>query len=305
METRKLECFVTIVDLGSITKAAGVLHMAQPALSQQVASLESELKQTLLIRSKQGVRPTAAGLTLYRHAMTILPMIERTREAVASSGGAPSGRVSIAIAPYSMAATLVPGIMTAVHARFPGIVLHLTEIHGGVLSDAVRNRVLDIALVYEPGRLPGIQFTTLLTEGLFVVGSSAALAGRDAVTFTELTELPLLLPERNHTLRQLLEKQSERAGLPLNVVAEIESVSVLAHLIGVGLGYTVMPRSAARTHLSGVDYRAVRLIEPAIDVRFSLCTTENEPLSEAAAAVLVTIREYFLQLKTAGQHNPE
>ena len=70
MDTRKLAYFVQIVDSGSITKAAAALHVAQPALSQQVSALENDLKQRLLIRSKQGVKPTAAGHTLYRHAQS-------------------------------------------------------------------------------------------------------------------------------------------------------------------------------------------------------------------------------------------
>lgn len=301
METRKLECFVTIVDQGSITRAAGVLHMAQPALSQQVASLEAELKQTLLIRSKQGVRPTAAGSTLYRHAMTILPMIERTREAVASSGEAPSGRVSIGIAPYSMAAMLVPDIIAAVHARYPGILLHLTEIHGGVLSEAVRNRLLDIALVYEPGEVSGIHFTTVRTEALSLIGPRDTLEGRDEVTFEELTTLPLLLPERNHTIRQLLDAEAERTGRQLTVRAEVESVSVLARMVDIGLGYTVMPRSAALTHLAGVDCHMARLVNPTIGTRFALCTADGDPLSDAVAAVLATIREHFSQPLTRNE----
>ncbi len=61
MNFRRLKYFVKIVDTGSLTKAAEVLHIAQPALSQQVATLEGELNQQLLIRTKRGVTPTEAG----------------------------------------------------------------------------------------------------------------------------------------------------------------------------------------------------------------------------------------------------
>ena len=86
MDTRKLAYFVQIVDSGSITKAAAALHVAQPALSQQVSSLENDLKQRLLIRSKKGVEPTAAGHTLYRHAQMILRQVEQARQDVETSG---------------------------------------------------------------------------------------------------------------------------------------------------------------------------------------------------------------------------
>lgn len=68
MNFRRLKYFVKIVDIGSLTQAAEVLHIAQPALSQQVATLEGELNQQLLIRTKRGVTPTGAGKILYTHA---------------------------------------------------------------------------------------------------------------------------------------------------------------------------------------------------------------------------------------------
>ena len=169
MDTRKLSYFVQIVDSGSITKAAAALHVAQPALSQQVSALENDLKQRLLIRSKQGVEPTAAGHTLYRHAQSILRLVEQARQDVASSGAAPSGRVSIAIAPYSMASSLTPQIISEVGRRYPDIVVHLTEIFGGVLSEAIKNGRLDMALIYEPGKIRGVQFTTMIVEDLHLV----------------------------------------------------------------------------------------------------------------------------------------
>ena len=76
MNFRRLKYFVKIVDIGSLTQAAEVLHIAQPALSQQVATLEGELNQQLLIRTKRGVTPTDAGKILYTlsliHIYTII-----------------------------------------------------------------------------------------------------------------------------------------------------------------------------------------------------------------------------------------
>ena len=217
MDTRKLSYFVQIVDSGSITKAAAALHVAQPALSQQVSALENDLKQRLLIRSKQGVEPTAAGHTLYRHAQSILRLVEQARQDVASSGAAPSGRVSIAIAPYSMASSLTPQIISEVGRRYPDIVVHLTEIFGGVLSEAIKNGRLDMALIYEPGKIRGVQFTTMIVEDLhLVVHPDVDINhGKDTITLAEASTVGLFLPEKNHTLRQLIEKGLAEQELPL------------------------------------------------------------------------------------------
>ncbi|BCW38154.1 LysR family transcriptional regulator [Arthrobacter sp. StoSoilA2] len=300
MDTRKLSYFVQIVDSGSITKAAAALHVAQPALSQQVSALENDLKQRLLIRSKQGVEPTAAGHTLYRHAQSILRLVEQARQDVATSGAAPSGRVSIAIAPYSMASSLTPQIIREVGRRYPDIVVHLTEIFGGVLSEAIKNGRLDMALIYEPGKIRGVQFTTMIVEDLhLVVHPDVDLAlgkdGKDTITLAEASTVGLFLPEKNHTLRQLIEKGLADQDLPLRLVGEVESVPSLIRLIRANLGGTVLPKSAADALFPDQDFKVLRIIEPGLQSKIALCTPDHEPLSEAASAVLLVVKEMLHQ----------
>jgi LysR family nitrogen assimilation transcriptional regulator len=307
MDTRKLAYFVKIVDSGSITKAAAALHVAQPALSQQVSALETELKQRLLIRSKQGVEPTAAGHTLYRHAQTILRLVEQARIDVAASGAAPSGRVSIAIAPYSMASSLAPRIISEVGRRYPDIVLHLTEIYGGVLSEAIKNGRLDMALIYEPGPIRGVQFTTLIVEDLYLIVNSRrelpVAADADAITLDEVAAVGLFLPEQIHTLRQVVQVGIDSRGLKLKLVGEVESVPSLTRLLRTDLGATILPKSAADALFHEEDFRVLRIVEPALQCRIALCTPDHEPLSEAASAVLLVLRE-MLQEMLRSKYSP-
>ncbi|GGJ38193.1 LysR family nitrogen assimilation transcriptional regulator [Paenarthrobacter histidinolovorans] len=297
MDTRKLSYFVQIVDSGSITKAAAALHVAQPALSQQVSALENDLKQRLLIRSKQGVEPTAAGHTLYRHAQSILRLVEQARQDVATSGAAPSGRVSIAIAPYSMASSLTPQIISEVSRRYPDIVVHLTEIFGGVLSEAIKNGRLDMALIYEPGKIRGVQFTTMIVEDLHLVVHPGLDVNHseDTVTLAEASKVGLFLPEKNHTLRQIIEKGLAGQDLPLKLVGEVESVPSLTRLIRANLGGTVLPKSAADALFPDQDFKVLRIVEPGLQSKIALCTPDHEPLSEAASAVLMVVKEMLHQ----------
>ncbi|WP_190990166.1 LysR substrate-binding domain-containing protein [Pseudarthrobacter sulfonivorans] len=304
MDTRKLAYFVKIVDSGSITKAAAALHVAQPALSQQVSALETELKQRLLIRSKQGVQPTAAGHTLYRHAQTILRLVEQARQDVASSGAAPAGRVSIAIAPYSMASSLTPRIIGEVARRYPDIVLHLTEIYGGVLSEAIKNGRLDMALIYEPGPIRGVQFTTMIVEDLHLVvngkGPLAVEAGESGdITLEQAARFGLFLPEQNHTLRQVIEAGMRDKGLSLRLVGEVESVPSLTRLLRADMGATILPKSAADALFHEEDFRVLRIVEPGLQCKIALCTPDHEPLSEAASAVLMVLKEMLQEMLSA------
>jgi LysR family nitrogen assimilation transcriptional regulator len=301
MDTRKLAYFVQIVDSGSITKAAAALHVAQPALSQQVSALETDLKQRLLIRSKQGVEPTAAGHTLYRHAQTILKQVEQARQDVASSGAAPAGRVSIAIAPYSMASSLTPRIMSEVARRYPDIVLHLTEIYGGVLSEAIKNGRLDMALIYEPGPIRGVQFTTMIVEDLHLVvnGKNPRGAESGEITLEDTARFGLFLPEQNHTLRQIVETGMRNKGLTLRLVGEVESVPSLTRLLRADLGATILPKSAADALFHEEDFHVLRIVNPGLQCKIALCTPDHEPLSEAGSAVLMVLKEMLQEMLSA------
>jgi LysR family nitrogen assimilation transcriptional regulator len=301
MDTRKLAYFVKIVDSGSITKAAAALHVAQPALSQQVSALESDLKQRLLIRSKQGVEPTAAGHTLYRHAQTILRLVEQARQDVASSGAAPAGRVSIAIAPYSMASSLTPRIISEVARRYPDIVLHLTEIYGGVLSEAIKNGRLDMALIYEPGPIRGVQFTTMIVEDLHLVvnGKHKTAAESGEISLVDAAEFGLFLPELNHTLRQIIEAGMRSKDLTLRLVGEVESVPSLTRLLRADMGATILPKSAADALFHEEDFRVLRIVNPGLQCKIALCTPDHEPLSEAASAVLMVLKEMLQEMLSA------
>src|SRR5882672_8321640 len=106
MNLRRLKYFVKIVDIGSLTQAADVLHIAQPALSQQLATLEGEVRQQLLLRTKRGVTPTEAGKVLYRHAQLILRQCEQARVDMDAAGRGVSGAVSVGLAPGTAAASL-------------------------------------------------------------------------------------------------------------------------------------------------------------------------------------------------------
>src|SRR5437762_2248906 len=103
---RRLKYFVKIVDIGSLTQAAEVLFIAQPALSQQLATLEGEVRQQLLVRTKRGVTPTEAGKVLYRHAQIILRQCEQAQIDMEAAGQGVSGQVSVGLAPGTAAAAL-------------------------------------------------------------------------------------------------------------------------------------------------------------------------------------------------------
>lgn len=299
MDTRRLYSFIKIVDAGSITRAADILHIAQPALSQQLSALEAQFGQQLLIRSKRGVAPTEAGRALYRHAQLILRQVDLAHAAVEVSGRAPAGSVSVGLAPYSMGAALALPLLMSVRERYPDILLHINENFGGVISEAIMTGRMDMAFIYGAGPLRGVQFEPVRSEDLFLIGAPGGAVphgeGAGAVSLEELAEVPLLLPSRIHTIRQVVDSAFQQASLRPRVVGEVESALTLVNAVDADLGATVLPWSAARAILDLRSLVVRRIVHPVIRVQLSMVTSDNQPLSEPALAV----HDLFLELVTA------
>jgi len=119
--------------------------------------------------------------------------------------------------------------------------------------------------------------------------------GKDTVTLAEASTVGLFLPEKNHTLRQLIEKGLADQDLPLRLVGEVESVPSLIRLIRANLGGTVLPKSAADALFPDQDFKVLRIVEPGLQSKIALCTPDHEPLSEAASAVLLVVKEMLHQ----------
>lgn len=189
MNLRRLKYFVKIVDVGSLTQAAEVLHIAQPALSQQLATLEGELKQQLLIRTKRGVQPTEAGNILYAHAQTILRQCEQAQSAVNSAGQAMSGQVSLGLASGSTAAQLALPLLQTLRDQQPGILLSLHENSGAALAGQVANQTLDMAMVYGAKMPAGLHTVALMREDLYLVATRAVPHPGNSVELLDVARL--------------------------------------------------------------------------------------------------------------------
>jgi LysR family transcriptional regulator, nitrogen assimilation regulatory protein len=292
LDTRRLFAFVRIVDAGSITRAADILHIAQPALSQQMTALESQFGQQLLIRSKQGVEPTDAGRALYRHAQIILRQVARAQAEVSVVGRELAGGVSVGLAPYSTVNAIALPLLTAVRARYPSILLHINENFGGVLSEAMMTGRMDMALLYDAGPIKGVDFERLLAEELMVIAlPETGLPGDpgSAVAIKDLAGLPLLLPGPSHTIRKVVEQAYERAYEEARVVGEVESVTLMAQAVRSGLGATVLPLSVVQRIMNDTELE-VRRITPTLEIQVSLGTPANQPLSKPAEAVREVLR---------------
>ncbi|MBA8863187.1 LysR family nitrogen assimilation transcriptional regulator [Pantoea agglomerans] len=283
MNLRRLKYFVKIVDIGSLTQAAEVLHIAQPALSQQVATLENELDQQLLIRTKRGVTPTEAGKILYGHARTILRQCEQAQTAVINAGQVLSGQVSIGLAPGTAASSLTMPLLQTVRDQFPEVLVYLHENSGSVLNEKVMNGQLDMAVLYDRAPTAGITSMPLMKEDLFLVGATDYPGAN--VDLADVAQMSLFLPRDYSAVRKRVDEAFSLRRLSARIIGEIESISTLTSAISSGMGVTVLPESAARSLVGSTDAWMSRINSPSLSLPLSLNVSARLPLSPSAQAV--------------------
>lgn len=295
MESRHLRYFVTICEMGSLSKAADVLHISQPTLSQQIASMEHDLGVPLLIRSSVGVRPTEAGTRLYSHARGILREMHDLRAHVTSEGSGAIGDVAVGL-PTSVAAVIAAPLVERMAQDHPGVRLQLFESYSGYLNELLANGRLDIAVLFRETETPGIAIRKLLVERLAVYGArEVGDPNSPECELPMLAGVPMVLPGSANGLRLIIERFFSRASLHLNVVADIDSLRAMLLLARNGTAATIS--SAAVVHSIDAPILVRRIVNPVIKRPICLCRPTSIPQSAAALAAEETIRTLIRESK--------
>jgi LysR family nitrogen assimilation transcriptional regulator len=296
---RRLKYFVKIVDVGSLTQASEVLHIAQPALSQQIATLEGEVNEQLLVRTAKGVRPTEAGRTLYRHAQIILKQVELARTEVRNASHSVTGKVSVGLAPGTAASGLALPLLRAIRGRYPQVLLHLNENFGTTLAELIADGRMDMAVLYGIRTAPGLAFLPLLYEELVLVGPAASGPPADEAKLAHAAAMPLLMLRPHNVVRKLIDQAFLRAQVVPEVAAELESTASLVDAVSSGLGAAILPASVAQLVAKASSARLWRISDPIDRIPLALCTSDSVAMSPAASAVKAVLLELAEELAHA------
>ncbi|TDR93041.1 LysR substrate-binding domain-containing protein [Enterovirga rhinocerotis] len=282
MQLRHLRYFVSIVDAGSFSRAAAIVHVAQPALSQQISELEDELGVALLLRHARGIAPTAAGDRLYREAVAILKQVEQLPGIVRSTEGDPQGVVKLGMS-STLAATIGGPFIQSCRDRLPKVMIRFHISDSETLKRSIADHALDLALLFEDELVAGYARTPLFRQRLYFITGTAGAQAAGPLSIQRLTELPLVMPTAPNILRSLLERRfAAMHGTP-NIVSEGDQLSSILSLVQQGLGGTVLPRGTAFENSVGLA--PPLLIEPPLFLTASVLWSGDAALGEAAEAV--------------------
>lgn len=299
MELRQLRYFVSVIEHGSMGRAALELGMVTSALSQQISRLESELSTRLLQRTSGGVVPTDAGLAFWRQAQLALRHVDAA--AAAAREKRLSGQVSVGLAPSTSGVLAVP-FMRAMQERYPDVRLRIVESLSGYLGSMLGARQIDLAVIFREEPAQRWSVMPLLDERLFVIGAKD-LAGMPTglrVALAKLGDLRLILPSGSHGLRSLLSKAFERARSAPNVVAEVDGLAVLMDAVCHGLAATIQP-GAALARVAPGALASVRVADRDALRPNLLASVSDDELSPAALAARVVLADVARELVQAGR----
>src|ERR1700722_8240810 len=222
MQFRQLRYFVKIVDAGSFSRAASLVHVAQPALSQQIAELEERLGVMLLQRSARGVRPTAAGGTLYRGASTLPHPLDQLPSAIRPTSAEPEGTVSLGFV-SSLAPKLVGGILEECRTSLPKVTIRVSDADSHGLESRIAAGAVDLAILYEDEFATALTRKPLFRQKLYVISLEPLAGQTHVISLRRLAEVPLVLPGLTNGRRVLIERMFAAAKLKPTIALEADS----------------------------------------------------------------------------------
>lgn len=273
MDLTRLSYFVAVAEAGSFSRAAAALHLTQPALSRQVLLLEGELGQRLLERTGRGVVPTESGRALVQHAAGIFALAAQAESDMQDRLRSPRGRISIGLPPWvarAIAADLVQGFLQ----EYPDVTISIEENLSISLREWLIAGRVDMALLFDPPHSPQIMVETLLREPLVLV-SQQPLPAR--LRMAALAQRSLIMARGPNALRRLLESYTVPRGIPLRMLAEVDSVHTVLSLVARGMGDSVLPLSAIHSSALLPALSVAHIVAPVIRNRLVLAIPRARP----------------------------
>lgn len=296
MDSRRLRYFVQIVDSGSITRAAALSGVAQPAMSQQLAILENELKVKLLERSVSGVTPTAAGRILYARAQAILRQFDELREAVHREVKPLAGTVLLGMPPTMLSRFGLP-LIERVCTQHPEMRLQIREEGSVTLNELLRSGKIELAIgaTRPEGELTGEE---VLSEPI-VLMYPVTMEIPESASLADLARLPWVMPRRPNAIRALIDAVFASSNLAPNVVVEIDSLYSAMETVRRGVGVGAMTMGVMKDDLEAGRLRARQIGDTPLMRAMYLAHRCSPALTPAAQFVYEILRDIAAEARLA------
>ncbi|TYR80810.1 LysR family transcriptional regulator [Priestia megaterium] len=244
MELRQLRYFMEVAKREHVSEAADYLHVAQSAISRQIANLEAELGVSLFQREGRNVKLTSIGKLFLEHTETAMKAIDYAKEQIDEYLDPERGTIKIGF-PTSLASHLLPTIISAFKEQHPNVAFHLRQGSYKFLIESVKKRDINIALL---GPVPvddhDIEGHILFTENILaLVPSNHPLAERNNLRLRDLRKENFVLFPKGFVLHKIVVDACKQAGFIPNISSEGEDLDAIKGLVSAGMGITLLPES--------------------------------------------------------------
>jgi LysR family transcriptional regulator, nitrogen assimilation regulatory protein len=285
MDVRQLAALVAVAETGSVTRAAEVLHLVQPAVSRQVKLLEDELGAPLFERTRHGMQLTDDGRILLEHARRALSELERARAEIRPVSGELRGRVTLGLSP-SFAEPIGEALVARLAAEHPAVQLRLSIGYTRHLADWLDAADIDLAVIYEVRPSSAVEVRPLLDESLWVVGPPGSDLSPDRpVRFADVHEQIRIQANPTHAMRNMLERVAAEQKVRLTVAVETNSMDVQQRLAAAGVGFTVLPSIAVAEDVARGRLTGAPLLDAGLRRRLLMALPGTRRLGHAVRGV--------------------
>jgi len=286
MRSRQLESFILVCELGSISKAALVLNIAQPALGVQIKALEREFGVPLLVRTVTGTHPTPAGLLFLEEARLMVRRLEDLKRSLRELAGQVPRTLAVGLTP-SLSGLLAGRLMERLHGTLPGVELKLFEELSHALIGHVSSGKLDLALAYTvpPSRM--LHREPRLNEALcLITHPGSRFDGTGPVSLAGIADAELAMPNAGDLVRRLVTDAMTARGLAPNIAFSLESMQAIKDMVRRGLACAILPHSAVAEDVQAGALVIRPISEPALTrTLFLIRPTVGEPNAATAQAL--------------------
>jgi DNA-binding transcriptional LysR family regulator len=268
MELRHLRYFVVVAEEGHFTRAAKRLGIKQPPLSQQIRALETELGFDLFRRHPKGADLTEGGVVFLNEARVLLDGVTQASARASRAARGVEGSLSVGFTSSAAAHPLIPRVLRAYRASWPGVALEFREGNAAELTEALAAGKLDVALLRLPvSSPPGVDFVALLDEEMLMVlprGHAALRSARPGVmpvvSLKAMKDEPFILVRRGGApgMYANLVAACERNGFTPRIAIEVDRMLTNISLVAAGAGVSAVPASMQGFHLDQVAYCRIR-----------------------------------------------
>lgn len=285
MDVNQLKTLIHVAELGSLSKAADRLHIAQPALSRQIRMLEEEIGQPLFERHGRGMLITEMGREVLLHATRVMAELEAIRSAASDWRSSYRGTVAIGMTTTAAEIATVP-LAKRIKADHPHLAIRFVSAFSGHVLDWLQRGEIDVGITYEPLPMRSLRIRPVMSESLLLIGSAEDGLDRSvAVTFASLADRPLVLPSPRHGLRAIVDACAEKAGVALTPSVEADTYGGMIALVRAGFGPTILPLAPVFSQVERGELTAAPLIDPPPTRRVVLAYPADRAVSPAARFV--------------------